>query len=755
MLEVLRRIVQEVSAAQDLDEVLTIIVRQIKQAMTIDVVSIYLTDHERNQHLLMITDGLNLEKAGDVILASGEGLVGLVSQRAEPVNLGDAQEHPRFKNIPGTGEERFHSFLGVPIIHQRKVLGVLVVQRKANKAFSEESVAFLITLAAQLAGVIAHAEAGADGISLQHKQRPARERFVSGVAGAPGVGIGTCVVVYPHAELSSVPDRMIEDSKKEVALFRKAVSAVLAEIRNMQLRLKEVLPAEEQALFDAYALMLGDHSLVSEVVSLIKEGNWAQGALRQVIHRHIRTFESMEDDYLRERAEDLRELGRRVLMQLQEVKQEQREYPRRTILVGEEIGVTQLADVPHKRLAGVVSTRGSSSSHVAILARAMGIPAVMGAGDLTVSRLDGVDLIVDGFSGRIYVHPSAVVRREYARLAREETRLTKELDELRYLPAETTDGVHVSMLANTGLLSDITPSLRSGADGIGLYRTEFPFMIRERFPGEDEQYEIYSSVLGAFAPRPVTLRTLDVGGDKNLPYFPVVEENPFLGWRGIRITLDHPEIFLTQLRAMLRASVGKNNLNILLPMISHVSELDESLILLEQAFDELDEEMGGLEWPRVGAMIEVPSAVYQAEELIKRVDFLSVGTNDLTQYLLAVDRNNSRVAKLYDSLHPAVVRAVYQVTRAGEKYERPVSICGELAGDPAGAILLLGMGVDSLSMAAASLPRVKWVIRSFSRRRARNLLSKALEMEDANSIRNMLNGALEQAGLGALVRTGR
>lgn len=755
MLDSLRRIVQQVTNASDLDEVLLIIVREVKKAMNTDVASVYLTDFERSQHVLLVTDGLKLESTGAVRLEMDEGLVGLVAGRAEPSNLDNAREHPRFKWVPETGEEIYNAFLGVPIIHQRKVLGVLVVQDKRKKRFSEEKVSFLVTLAAQLAGMIAHAEVAGNGASVSQIKHSSKERFISGVPGSPGVAIGIAVVVYPPADLDAVPNRHTDQPWKDISTFEVAINSVQKELKDMKKRLKGVLTTEDRALFDAYSLLLGSQGLADETIERIHSGVWVQRAWCDVIHEHAFKFESMEDSYLRERAEDIREIGRRILMHLQQTNVEPREYPRRTILVGSTIGVTQLAEVPTKNIVGIVSSSGSSSSHVAILARAMGIPTVMGASNITVGRLEGQEIIADGYQGRIYVQPSAVVRREFGRLVREETQLSRELNELRDLPSKTTDGIHIPLHVNTGLLADIKPAIKSGAEGIGLYRTEFPFMIRDRFPGVEEQCEIYTKALKSFAPRPVTLRSLDVGGDKSLPYFPITEDNPFLGWRGVRITLDHPEIFLSQVRAMLRANIKYNNLQILLPMISDVSELDECLALIDQVVDELDEEVGSITRPNVGVMIEVPSAVYQAGELARRVDFLSIGTNDLTQYLLAVDRNNARVAKLYNMLHPSLLRAIQQVVVAGNKHRRPVSVCGEMAGSPAAAILLLGLGIDSLSMAAASLLRIKWVVRSFSRRRARTLLKKAMTMESAEEIQHMLNKALENAGLGGLIRAGR
>ena len=756
MLDTLRRLIQEVNVARNLEQALAIIVQRIKHIIDADVCSVYLEDPNTNAYVLMATEGLKPEAVGQVRLAAGEGLVGLVAQRAEPVNLDEAPSHPRYRYFPITGEEHFHSFLGVPIIHHRDVVGVLVVQRHAQSRFDEDSETLLITMAAQLAGAIAHAEVSG-GLTTLDNKLPASDssRTISGQPGAPGIAIGTMRVMYPFADIRAIPNRRVENTTSELIAFNAAVNAVKKDMKELGERLHHKLPAEERALFDVYSLMLDSDSFTGVTRSRIEAGNWAPGALRETIEEHEEVFNQMEDAYLRERVEDIRDLGRRVLMYLQQNEQDAGEFPDKTVLVGEEITASMLAEVPPQKLCGVISVRGSRTSHVAILARALGIPAVMGATDLPVGRIDGADVVADGYSGRVYISPPEAVRKEYQRLVAEETALTEELLALKELPSETQDGQHVALYVNTGLLSDLTPTRNSGAEGIGLYRTEFPFMVRQRFPGEAEQYEIYRQVLEAFAPRPVVLRTLDVGGDKALPYFPIQEDNPFLGWRGIRITLDHPEIFLVQVRAMMRASVGLNNLHILLPMISDVSELHDALALIHQAYGELLEDGVDMVMPRVGVMIEVPSAVYQAGSLSRRVDFLSIGTNDLTQYLLAVDRNNARVAELYDSLHPSVIRAMLQVVESARVHNKPVSVCGEMAGDPAAAILLVGMGIHSLSMNVSSLARVKWVIRNMTQDRAMEILSDVLMMEDVHSIRSYLNNTLENAGMGGLVRAGK
>jgi phosphotransferase system enzyme I (PtsP) len=755
MLETLRRIIQEVNLASGLEEALNIIVTRVKEEMRVDVCSVYLANESQKRHILMASDGLNPGSVGKVWLEFGQGLVSLVAERAEPVNLDDAPSHPRFFFLAATKEKPFHAFLGVPIIHHRKVLGVLVVQQRVQRRFQEDETAFLLTIAAQLAGAIAHAEISGgisgllnnvcDGVAL------------TGLPGAPGVAIGTALVVYPPADLDAVPDRQVPpaDLELEVAVFREAVALAQADIRSLQARMVTALSSEDQALFDAYLQMLGSASIVDDVITRIRSGSWASGALRDTIAAHVRTFENMDDPYMRERAEDLKDLGRRILMCIQKGRHNPPPYPEKTILVGQEITATMLAEAPVERLVGVVSAKGSSSSHVAILARALGIPAVVGLQDLPVTRMDGRELVADGYSGRVYVAPSEQIRREYERLARDEAELVAGLAELRDLPAETPDGYRVPLYANTGLLSDITPSLRSGAEGVGLYRTEFPFMVRDRFPSEDEQYRIYRQVVEAFAPRPVVLRTLDVGGDKGLSYFPIVEENPFLGWRGIRITLDHPELFLVQVRAMLRAGAGHDNISILLPMIGSIPELDEALYLIHQAHRELREDCEQVSArPRIGVMIEVPSLVYQIDAVAKRADFLSIGTNDLTQYLLAVDRNNASVAALYDSLSPAVIHAIKLVVEGAARHNRPVSVCGEMAGDPRAVLVLLALGVESLSMSSSSVARVKWVIRNIEQSKAKELLTEVLIMESAKEIRGYLDEALIAAGLGGLVRAG-
>lgn len=762
MLKILKRIVQDVTAANQLSEALTILVQRVRKAVDAESVSVYLIDNKNAEYVLIATEGLNKQAQFRVRIGLENGLIGLIGRREEPINIDDAPSHPDFYENPLLGEEHMRGFLGVPIIQHRKLYGVLTVQQVEQRPFDDAEEAFLITLAAQLGGIISHGEATGELTYLTQPKPLGNNKVelpplsLTGVGCVPGVGIGTAVVIYPLADIDAVPRHLTDDVEKETTFFYEALQAAKEDMQRLSRRMKATVAEDEHALFDVYLRILDKDSLGLEVAQVIKEENLtAQAALSIVIKKHVQQFESVEDDYLRERASDFRDLGRRVLTELQWSQREEIAYPKRTILIGEEVTASALAEVPEGQLAGIVSAKGANNSHVAILARALGVPTVMGVRGLKVEHFNKRAIVVDGYYGHVYVSPSKAILAEFKKLAQEEEELNQSLVSLRDKPAETLDNYRVSLQVNTGLAMDAGLSLSVGAEGVGLYRSEVPFMSRDRFPSEDEQYIIYRQTLKAFSPRLVTMRTLDIGGDKILPYFPVEEENPYLGWRGIRVTLDHPDVFLIQIRAMMRASEELNNLRVMLPMVTSLSEVEEASFLLQQAFEELLEEGCLIEKPKLGVMIEVPAAVYLAREFAKRVDFISVGSNDLTQYLLAVDRNNARVAGIYDSLHPAMLRTLMKVVEGGHAAGVEVSICGEMASDPMAVILLLAMGFDTLSMNSTSLPRIKWVIRNISLAHARKVLADVLELDHPAQIRLYLQKSLEEEGLGGLIRAGK
>ncbi len=758
MLARLRQIVQEVGGESDLESVLALTVARIRETMSTEVCSIYLIDRVANRYVLRATEGLNKDAVGKVSLSPTEGIVGLVGTRAEPINLEDAFLHPAFVYLQSTGEERYHAFLGVPIIHQRQVQGVLVVQQRDVRRFDESEEAFMVTLSAQLAGVIAHAEATGSIVDIVSASKPVEKRESNakrfeGISGSAGVAIGTIHVATLPADLKSVPDKEAANIENELEIFTSALVRVREDIQQIADNLATRLRTEEQALFEVYLRMLDDNAIPAEIRDRISAGSWAQGALRDVILGHVREFSAMDDPYFRERATDVRDLGRRILTALQSGDEDrQQEYPENTVLVADDLSPAMLGMVPEDKLVGLISVSGSGSSHAAILARSMGIPTLMGVVDLPYTRIDGRQVIVDGYSGRIYIDPTPDLLKAYRSIITEERAIAANLDQLRDLSAITLDSHVMPLWVNTGLTADVERALKRGAEGIGLYRTEIPFMIRDFFPSEQEQTETYRRQLELFAPRPVTMRTLDIGGDKALPYFPIEEENPFLGWRGIRVTLDHPEIFLVQIRAMLRASEGLNNLRIMLPMVTSTHEVETALKQIDQAFNELLEEGLDIKRPAIGVMIEVPAAIYLISRFATQVDFFSVGSNDLTQYLLAVDRNNPRVADLYVSYHPSVLQALNVIAQEAHKAGKQVSICGEMAGDPGGALLLMAMGYDVLSMNSTNLPKVKLALRSVSYADSQVLLSRVLRMSEVDQIHALLRETLQTAGLNQLTR---
>lgn len=558
-------------------------VTRIANALATQACSIFLLDRHHSEYVLVATQGLNPEAVGKVRVPINKGLIGLVGEREEPVNIDDATKHPRFFHVALAGEEAYRAFLGTPVIYHRQVLGVLIAQQEEPRRYDESEEAFLVTLATQLASIIAHAEAtGALAELLESSKGKPTELVYTGVAGSPGIGLGSGVVIYAPYDLDSIPDREPDNIEAEIEALDAAFQAVRDDLKLMSERLYPTLPSEERALFDVYQRILDSADLGKEVADNIRAGNWAQGALRESIQAHVRRLESLDNEYMRERAVDIKDLGLRVLASLQKNERITPAYTEKTILIGETLSPTDLAEVPEGWLAGIISTRGSGNSHIAILARALKVPTVMGVSEAPIHDLQGKEIIVDGYYGQIHVSPSQSLRTEFERLIKEEQKLDAELDELRDLPAVTKDGQRVGLLVNTGLGADISISLAAGAEGVGLYRTEIPFLMRDRFPSGEEQRIIYRQLLASFAPRPVIIRTLDVGGDKPLPYFPIKEDNPFLGWRGIRITLDHPEIFLSQVRAMMRASEDLDNLRIMLPMVTDVSEVDEALRLLKK-----------------------------------------------------------------------------------------------------------------------------------------------------------------------------
>jgi len=752
LLEELRSILNQVSQAPDLDAALNTIVESVRTTMGVDQCSIFLHDPVENVLVLTATLGLNPESVGVVKLEPGEGLVGLVAEQRHPLLVDNASEHQQFKYFPITGEARYRAFLGVPVMHLRNIVGVLTIQTLGDRKFTENEEAFLVTISAQLAGVV-------HGVALSkhlHTARKSRSNsLIQGIPAAPGVAVGAPILPSPLSDLNQVDDRDAEDIDEEESRFRLAITGVTTELLDAIEKFKGALPEETLDLFTTYIGLANDVLLIDKTIARIKSGQWAPAALRDSIFELSALFELMDDELLRSRSEDVRAVGRRLLLQLSPETRQSFDYPDRCILVGTEVSVARMSEVPVEKLAGIISLEGSSLSHAAILARSLGIPAVMGIGQLSPESLDSTRVVVDGYQGCIFANPIPAVLAEYYRLEREEADLNTLLQQEESLPATTLDGIDINFKANISMLGDVASALRAGASGVGLYRSEFPFIIRESFPVEEEQTRVYRQILESFSPYPVIMRTLDVGGDKQLPYFPIEDHNPSLGSRGIRVSLNHPEIFVIQIRAMLRASEGLSNLKVMLPMVSTVSEIEEAYDLIKQVHRELLDEGSQVPMPALGTMIEVPALLYQIPELSNHVDFFSIGTNDLAQYLMASARDNPNVADLYDHFQPAVLRAISQAVKEANNADRDISICGEFVSEPAGALLAIGMGVRSLSMSSASFAKIKWVVRNFTKKDASHFLDMAVRCNNVDEVKKLAATVLEEAGLGGLIRAGK
>lgn len=761
MLTTLKRIVQEVNQIPGLEPALERLATLVRETMEVDSCSIYLADHKNQMLVLKATDGLEKSAINKVKLNFNEGLVGLVVQREEPLNIENAPIHPRFKHYPEVNEDAFFAFIGTPIIHQRKVLGVISMQQKSIRRFSEDEESFLVTLATQIGLEIANAEIRGV-LDVNSETNFDAHKSINGLPGAPGLALGQAVLLNMKHELSQLIARKTTDQPKEVDRYRKAVELTRTQVDRLSDNLGDSLPEDVKAIFQLYHQLLDANSLGREVEQKIRE-NWdAASSLKLVVENYAVKFAAMEDPYMQERAVDIVDLSNRILHNIMNGSgsptNTDQNIPENAILVAREVSAPMLAEFSAEKLKGIVSIEGSNNSHAAILARAMGVPAVMGLRGVPLSLLNHQELFVDGYSGLVVLAPEEQARTEFLQLIADEEALVKRIESESDRPAISEDGCEMTLLVNAGLSAGLEMEQNKQGAGVGLYRTEIPFMLRERFPSEQEQFELYHSLLSAHPDKEMTMRTLDVGGDKPLSYFPISEENPFLGWRGIRLTLDHPEIFLVQVRAMLKASIGLKNLHILLPMVSSISEIDESNRLIKQAFDEVEEDAlktgKVLSKPAIGVMLEVPAILFQLELIAKKVDFFSVGTNDLTQYLLAVDRNNSRVAQLYSSYHPSVLIALNQIVQTSKRCNIPVTVCGELAGEPSGALILMAMGYRKLSMNAHSLRKINWVIRNVSMKELEALLSEILSCAGPENVKTIVDQYLELKGLGGLVRAG-
>ncbi|OGQ80243.1 MAG: phosphoenolpyruvate--protein phosphotransferase [Deltaproteobacteria bacterium RIFCSPLOWO2_12_FULL_60_19] len=768
-----------VSHSQDLQETLKNIVAIVAERMETEVCSLYILDPKKNRLTLCATMGLDQESVGKVSMGISEGLTGLVIQQMKPVIVVDAQAHPRYKYFPETGEERYHSFLGVPLIEQKEPRGVLVVQTSRRRKFSRDEIRLLKAISAQASSIIIQARL-IDSLKDKERERKeyrkgmvdalrrlrsyegkhresigrgATQRWrgrLAGLSVSPGFGRGNAYVLKPRLNLSSVKEERAKNPKHEIERFRGAVERGIEQIQNLKQRMSQLISKEEGALFDVHRLILEDPTMIEQAETKIrKERYTAEYAVSSVFEQHLDSFSRIEDEYLRERAADVKDVAQRLLENLSGTNEEKPVLPKGAVLVAEDLSPADLSLIEGDHFRGIVLATGGATSHASILAKSFEIPSVVAVEGVMENVRAGDSLIVDGNSGVVYINPSHEVVREYDRLERDYQALNKELNELHDSPAETQDGRRVALYANVGLLSDIAFAHLHGAQGIGLYRTEIPFLTHRDFPSEEEQFALYRRVVEGMDGKPITIRTLDIGADKYPAYMrrATVEPNPFLGWRSIRVSLEMTEIFKAQLRAILRVG-ALGRVRLLIPMVTSLEEVLKVKEILAEVKDELERnEVPFDRRMELGVMVEVPSAVHLASRMLREVDFLSIGTNDLIQYILAVDRSNHKVAGLYEPLHPAVLAALTQTIEAARIQGKRVGMCGEMAGDPLCTLLLLGMGLEEFSMGSLYIPVVKRIIRSVAYQEAKTAAQIALQMDTVGEIKKYLFEQMRDLGL--------
>jgi phosphotransferase system enzyme I (PtsP) len=722
------------------------IVRQIAQNMVAEVCSVYVLRSDGVLELYA-TEGLNPGAVHLAQLQMGQGLVGTIAASARPLNLSDAQAHPAFTYLPETGEEIYHSFLGVPILRTGRSLGVLVVQNKASRTYRDDEVEALETTAMVLAEMVATGE-------LKKITRPGLELDLSrpvsidGSSFNDGIGLGYVVLHEPRIVVTNL---LNDDTDHELGRLAEALGSLRISIDDMLSRRDVSMEGEHRAVLEAYRMFAHDRGWVRKLEEAIRNGLTAEAAVERVQSETKARMIRLTDPYLRERMHDFDDLANRLLRQLTGygAKLSASDFPPDAIVVARAMGAAELLDYPRENIRGLVLEEGAVTSHVVIVARAMGIPVVGQAAGAVALAENRDAIIVDGEDGKVHLRPMTDLQRAYEEKVKLRARRQEQFKALRGVEPVTRDGKHIKLQMNAGLMVDLPQLAESGAEGIGLFRTELQFMIASTMPKMEEQEAFYRNVIKQAAGKPVTFRTLDIGGDKVVPYFRAAEEeNPALGWRAIRLSLDRPGLLRTQLRAMLRASAGQE-LRIMLPMVTEVSELRTVRELLQKEIQR--QSKVGEQLPRklqFGAMLEVPALLWQLDELMHEVDFVSVGSNDLFQFAMAVDRGNARVSDRFDVLGRPFLRILRDITRAGERNDTPVTLCGEMASKPLSAMALLGIGFRSVSMAPTAVGPVKAMLLALDVDKLSAMMAVALDdTKDQTPMRELLVAFAAENGI--------
>ena len=711
--------------------------------MHVDASSIYIYDVSQNQLILKATHGLNPKVVEEVRMSPSEGLVGLVHERCEAVQASKMQDHPRFKHFPQTNEIRFSSFLGVPLVEHRKSFGVLVAHTEDSRVFVGDEIEMLKAIAAQISSLVSKAlllkqlDLATQAIQPRVSLSASASIHLSGTPVGTGIALGKAIQLHPGTpeepprETSNPPEGELQD-------FHSALEHTINDTIKLVEKISGDVGTEEAAIFHVHLMFLEDQHFQGKIEKYILEGNSVSWSIYETIQEYLSAFSQIDDPYLSEKGADLKDVGYRLLHFLGH--ELLAETEKEGILVIEELLPGDMARLDANRIKGIITSSGGIVSHAAILARSLRIPGICLDLDL-MKRIHEGDLIaLDGKNGSAVVHPGEELMAAFKRRVVLEEQHQEHLDQFREKPCRTQDGVEMKVLANIALENDLNQLFRHGAEGIGLYRTEIFFLSLDRYPEIEEQVEVYQRVFESIPQeQPLMIRTLDLGADKAAPYMGYPQEgNPYLGCRALRRQLRKPRVLKNQLKSILLASGRREKLSLIFPMVTDVQEIRQAKQLLHECATDLGDDFNGSKLPEIGMMFEVPSSFMISERFMKEIDFCAIGSNDLTQYLLAVDRNNPQISHLYDPLHPAVLQLIQILIKNADRYQKPVELCGEMASDTDGAVILAGLGLRIFSMNAPLIPTIKERLSMISMPDAERLAREALKSESALQVRNLV-----------------
>ncbi|MBF0238097.1 MAG: phosphoenolpyruvate--protein phosphotransferase [SAR324 cluster bacterium] len=748
VLKTLAEISRIITSSHDAYETLALTARMIAERMHVDACSIYIFDADDSALTLKATYGLSQDSVDSVKILPEEGLVGLVLELSEPVQVAEMRLHPRFKYFSQTREEQFSSFLGVPLIEHRKGIGVLVVHTIDCRNFTEEEEHILVTIASQIVGLISKAilikKLDLSTDFSRQSSNPYRKETsqVKGTPIASGFALGKAIVLQ-EATLEEPVYQATQPIAKELKDFNDALERTITDILQLIDKVSEYLTPEEASILHVHLLFLEDRGFQEKIIRNIEQGASAAWSIYHTVQEHLRAFDAIDDPYLKEKGADLKDVGYRLLYQIGHAPSTITE--KEGILISRQLLPSDVARLDTSKIKGLVMSSGGVVSHAAILARSLLIPAICVSDNVLLEIKEGEQLALDGKSGIIVINPGGEEITTFQRLLLEQQRYNEYLEKFRELPCQTKDGIRITVMANVGLQNDCQLLDHYGAEGIGLYRSEIYFLSLDSYPSIPQQVETYQKVLQSIGPeQSLIFRTLDLGADKSAPYMGFAdEENPFLGFRALRRQLQNPEILKQQIKALLLTVGSRKNICLLFPMITDLRELQEAKQIYQDCRNELRNENYEPGELKIGMMFEVPGAILQSEWFMPEIDFCSIGSNDLTQYVLAVDRNNPLISHLYDPLHPSVLKMMYQLIQMAQKFNIPIEICGEMASDPDGCVILVGMGLTLLSMNAPLIPTIKARLSAVTLEDARGLARQAMDSSHPQDVRRMINDYFE------------